>query len=211
VIARSARSAARSSALAAVLLCGSTWALAGGGPLGIDHQLSQSDTGIWSRNNQKALQVFAVAGDLGLALWEGGDSRLGRTAWQSVDSMSAAALIANVMKPVFGRLRPSETDDPDQWRQGGRSFPSGEVATIAGIVTPYVLEYRQDQPAVWALELLPLYDGIARLKSRGHWQTDVLAGWAIGTGTGWWAHARDSPFVLGVLPHGVSVGFKKQF
>ena len=185
--------------------------LAGGGPLGIDHNVPQSDTGIWNRNNQLLLQYVSVASTVGLAVWEGGESRLGNSAWQSVDSMSAAALIANVMKPVFGRLRPSETNDPDQWRQGGKSFPSGEVSTIAGIVTPYVLEYGADYPAVWALEALPVYDAIARVKSRGHWQTDVLAGFAIGTGTGYWAHSRDNPFVLSLLPHGAYVGLKKQF
>ena len=185
--------------------------MAGGGPLGIDHNVPQSDTGIWNRNNQLALQYASIAGTVGLAVWEGGDTRLGKNAWQSVDSMTAAAVIANVAKPVFGRLRPSETNDPDQWRQGGKSFPSGEVSTIAGIVTPYVLEYGSDHPAVWALEALPVYDAIARVKSRGHWQTDVLAGFAIGTGTGYWAHSRDNPFILGVLPHGFYAGLKKQF
>jgi undecaprenyl-diphosphatase len=196
---------------AAILCLVSTAALGGGGPLGIDHNVPQSDTGIWNRNNQLALQYASVAGTIGLAVWEGGDTRLGKSAWQSVDSTVAAATIANVMKPIFGRLRPSETNDPDQWRQGGKSFPSGEVSTIAGVVTPYVLEYSSEYPAVWALEALPAYDAIARVKSRGHWQTDVLAGFAIGTGTGYWAHSRDNPFVLSLLPHGVYAGLKKQF
>jgi len=189
----------------------STAALGGGGPLGIDHNVPQSDTGIWSRSNQFALLYASIAGTTGLALWEGGDTRIGKSAWQSVDSMAAASLIANVAKPVFGRLRPSETNDPDQWRQGGKSFPSGEVSTIAGIVTPYVFEYRHEYPAVWSLEILPVYDAIARVKSGEHWQTDVLAGFAIGTGTGYWAHGRDNPFILGVLPHGFYAGLKKAF
>lgn len=199
------------------LCCAVLWlahgapATAGGGPLGIDHNVEKSDTGIWSRSNQMALLYASIGGTVGLALWEGGDNRLGTSAWQSVDSMSAAALVANVMKPIFGRLRPSETNDPDQWRQGGKSFPSGEVSTIAGIVTPYVLEYSADHPAVWALEALPVYDAIARVKSRDHWQTDVLAGFAIGTGTGYLAHRRDNPFVLSLLPRGVHLGLKKSF
>jgi undecaprenyl-diphosphatase len=194
-----------------VLFLVSTAALAGGGPLGIDHTVPQSDTGIWSRGNQFALLYASIAGTTGLALWEGGDTRIGKSAWQSVDSMAAAGLIANAAKPVFGRLRPSETSDPDQWRQGGKSFPSGEVSTIAGIVTPYVFEYRQEYPWVWMLEILPAYDAIARVKSSEHWQTDVLAGFAIGTGTGYWAHGRDNPFLLGVLPHGFYTGLKKEF
>jgi hypothetical protein len=188
-----------------------TTTAAGGGPLGIDHRLSQSDTGIWKRNNQNALQYLGIVGDLGFALWEGGDTRLGKTAWQSVDSTTLSALVANAAKPVFGRQRPTQTDDPNQWFKGGGSFPSGEVSTITGIVTPYVLEYQHDYPAVWALELLPAYDAVARMKSRGHWQTDVLAGFAIGTGSGYLAHSRDNPFILGFLPGGFTVGFKKQF
>ena len=110
------------------------------------------------------------------------------------------------------RVRPAETESPNQWfKRGHRSFPSGEVAEVSAIVTPYVLEYAHDRPAVYALELLPAYDAIARMTSQAHWQTDVLAGLAIGATSGYLAHKRDSPFILGLLPGGVSVGLKKQF
>jgi undecaprenyl-diphosphatase len=196
-------------ALLAAMTLASTCALAGGGPLGIDHRLPFDDSGIWNRSVQLFVQNVMIVGDIGLAAWEGGDTRLGHTAWQSIDSMALSAAVANVAKPVFGRKRPSETDDPDQWFQGGKSFPSGEVATITGIITPYVLEYRHDTPAVYTLELLPLYDSIARMKTQGHWQTDVLASFALGTATGYFAHSRESPFILSVLPHSVSIGIKK--
>ena len=39
----------------------------------------------------------------------------------------------------------------------------------------------------------------------------VLAGWALGTLTGWYAHSRDNPLILSVLPHGFMVGYKKSF
>lgn len=195
--------------VALLLLSGQ--AHAAGGPLGLDHRLNKTDTGIWSRGNQNTLRYGGVLVDLGLALWEGGDSRLGKTAWQSVDSMVLSTVVANGLKPVFGRLRPTATDDPGQWRKGGKSFPSGEVSTTAGIVTPYVLEYGRDQPVAWALEVLPVYDAIARMKSRAHWQTDVLGGFAIGTASGYFARQRASPFILELLPRGVRVGFKKSF
>ena len=51
---------------------------------------------------------------------------------------------------------------------------------VTTAVTPFVLEYGAEHPAVYALELLPLYDGIARVKSQAHWQTDVLASLASG-------------------------------
>jgi hypothetical protein len=64
---------------------------------------------------------------------------------------------------------------------------------------------------VWALEILPVYDAIARLKSQAHWQTDVIAGWALGTGVGYWATTRAVPLSVQILPGGLSVGFAKRF
>ena len=127
-------------------------------------------------------------------------------------TVALSGVVANGAKPLFGRVRPRETDDPNQWfKHGNRSFPSGEVAELTGIVTPYVLEYGHDHPAVYALELLPAYDAVARMKSQAHWQTDVLAGFAVGSASGYLAHQRASPVTLGLLPHGVAIGLKKQF
>ena len=194
------------------LLAAPVPAAAGGGPLGIDHRLSYDDHGIWRRSNQNLLRYGALVGDVGLALWEGGDSRLGKTSWQSIDSVALSGITTEAAKRAFGRVRPADSSDPNQWfKSGNRSFPSGEVAEISAIVTPYVLEYRQDHPAVWALELLPAYDAIARMKVQAHWQTDVLAGFALGTVTGYLAHERHSPLILSVMPHGVAVGIKTRF
>lgn len=178
---------------------------------GIDHPVEPQDSGIWARSNQNLLRYGLLIGDIGFALWEGGETRLGRAAWQSIDSVALAGITAEVSKRVFGRLRPSETNDPNQWFQGGESFPSGEVAEISSIVTPYVLEYARDHPGVYALELLPAYDAIARVRVGEHWQTDVLAGWALGTATGYLAYKQQSPVILGVLPHGFTLGFRKKF
>ena len=56
------------------------------------------------------------------------------------------------------------------------SFPSGEVTLQASFVTPFIANYARDYPWVWALEALPAYDALARLKTQEHWQTDVIAG-----------------------------------
>ena len=205
------RSSAPTAAAISLALLASSLAHAGGGPLGIDHKVPYDDSGIWSRSNQGLLRYGALLTTIGIGLWEGDGSRLGRSAWQSVDSVALAGITAEIAKRVFGRQRPRDTDDPDQWFSGGRSFPSGEVAEISAIVTPYVLEYRHDHPAVWALEILPAYDAVARVKVQAHWQTDVLAGFALGTATGIWAHQRNLPIIVSVLPHGVSVGLKKRF
>jgi acid phosphatase family membrane protein YuiD len=197
--------------LIAILAVHTPAALAGGGPLGIDYRLDYDDSRIWARSNQNALinSMMAIVG-VG-ALWEGGEDRLGKTFWQSVDAGVFSGVAATALKYVFSRERPSQTSDPNRWFTGhGQSFPSGEVTTTSSLVTPFVLEYGRDHPAVYALELLPIYDGIARLKTRGHWQTDVLAGFALGTAAGYFLHRPGTPVILSVLPHGFEIGIRKE-
>jgi hypothetical protein len=200
-------------ALEATLVSSSGAAHAGGGPLGIDHQVAAQNSGIWKRSNQVLLQDVTPLVVAGGALWLGDDSRLGHTFWQSVDSLVIGTITSEGMKRVFGRTRPSETTDPNQWFKGSghRSFPSGEVMETATAVTPFVLEYGREYPAVYALELLPVYDAIARVKVRAHWQSDVLASLVIGTGIGYYAHERSSAISVGVLPHGFTIGWSKRF
>ncbi|MEO6364256.1 MAG: phosphatase PAP2 family protein [Caldimonas sp.] len=197
--------------IAAALAVGA--AQAADGPLGIDHRLTYDNSGIWKRRNQVILQDATALVIVGGALWEGSDSRLGRTFWQSVDAMALGTITSEGMKYAFSRARPTQTDNPNRWFQGkgNKSFPSGEVMEITTAVTPFVLEYGADYPAVWALELLPLYDAVARVKVRAHWQTDVLASFAIGTALGVFAHSRNESISVGVLPRGVTVGWKKSF
>ena len=184
-----------------------------GGPLGIDHQLTRSDKGIWSRNNQLFLEYSSAIIVLGESLWLGSDTRLGKTFWKSTDSMIMTAVGAAATKEVFRRERPNKANDPDAWFKSSsdRSFPSGEVAHLAAIVTPFIAEYKNDNPFVWSLVALPIYDGIARMKSQGHWQTDVLAGAALGAGIGLYNSSRDTPFSVTVLPNAITVGFNKKF
>jgi hypothetical protein len=188
-------------------------ARAADGPLGIDHSWNYDNSGIWNRRYQKALQPATVALVVGGALWEGDDSRFGHTLWQSVDSIALGAISSESMKRIFSRSRPAQGDGPNRWFQGGghRSFPSGEVMLATTAITPLVLEYGPENPAVWGLELLPAYVAVGRMKQRAHWQTDVLASFAIGTGLGFYAHSRPSAISVGVLPGGFTIGWKKSF
>lgn len=197
-------------------LLGALWlctAHAAGGPLGIDHRWSYDNSGIWARNHQFQVEDAALATMLGGALWEGGQSRLGKTFWQSIDAAIIGTASSTVLKAVFTRARPIQENNPNAWFQGGShySFPSGEVTFMAAAVTPFVLEYRQQYPAVYGLELLPTYIALARMKLQAHWQTDVLAGFALGTAAGWYTHSRKTPFLLEVLPHGFEVGLHESW
>ena len=187
---------------------------AGGGLFGLDHRVPKDDHGIWARKNQLLLLDTMLAGEVAVALWDGGDTRLGRTMWKSIDATLIGGLAAEGLKLTFTRARPSQTSDPNLWFQGSghESFPSGEVTVTSAIITPLVLEYRHDHPAVYALELLPLYDAVARVKVQGHWQSDVLAGFALGTITGYYMQRRTrTPLVLSIMPHSIYIGLRRTF
>ena len=197
-----------------VLLVAAGAAQAGSGLLGLDHYVTKDDSGIWARSNQLLLINSLLVGETAVALWQGGDTRLGRTAWKSIDATLIGGAAAEAMKLAFSRSRPSQSSDPNQWFHGSghESFPSGEVTVTSAIVTPFVLEYRHEHPSVYALELLPVYDAIARVKVHGHWQSDVIAGFALGTTAGYYLHQRTrTPIVLGVMPQGIYVGLSKRY
>jgi len=179
----------------------------------IDHRVAFDDSGIWNPNVYRGVVGALTLAQIGGAIYEGSETRFGKTMWQAMDSEIISAVTANVSKYAFTRVRPSNTDNPCLWFQGGSnySFPSGEAATAAGLVTPYVLEYGSEHPAAYGLLLLPVYVGVGRIKNHAHWQSDVLAGWAIGGVSGWYAHSRDVPILVEVLPHGAAVGWHKEF
>lgn len=197
--------------LAAMAVSGN--AMAGGGPLGIDHRIHYDNSGIWKRGDQNALMYGTILTVGAGALAFGDNDKLGDTFWRSVDAMVISGVGAQAMKYTFQRERPSQTDNPNRFFQGrhAQSFPSGEVAAISAAVTPFMVAYGGDHPAVYALALLPVYDAVARVKTRGHWQSDVLVGAAIGTGVGLWAAHRQSPLIIGWLPGGFQVGFVHHF
>jgi membrane-associated phospholipid phosphatase len=186
---------------------------AGGGPFGIDYQLHRSDNGIWNRSVQVGLEDGVIALDVGTALWLGNDNPLGHTFWQAADSMALSGISAQLLKYAFGRARPTQGNDPNAWfrGRGHQSFPSGEVVEQASFVTPFIVDYQRTQPWVWALEILPAYVSVARLKSQAHWQSDLIAGWLLGTGIGYLATKPHVPIFVQVLPGGVSVGLYKRF
>ncbi len=184
-----------------------------GGPFGIDHELARDDRGIWGRQYQLALQNTVIAVEISGALWFGNDNELGHTMWQTVDSSIVSGAAALILKRAFGRARPIQGNDPNAWFKGRccESFPSGEVTLQASFVTPIIVNYAKENPWIWALEVLPAYDAVARLKSQAHWQSDVIAAWALGTGIGYWTSTWKTPLTVRVLPRGLSVGLSTRF
>jgi len=180
---------------------------------GFDHELALDQSGIWSRQYQTGLEYGVIAIEVAGSLWFGNDDELGHTFWQTMDASAISGIGAAVLKRGLSRARPSQGGNPNQWFKGGccQSFPSGEVTLQASFVTPFIANYARQHPWVWTLEALPVYDGIARMKSQAHWQTDVIAGWVLGSAVGYWTTTRDIPFSVQILPRGVSAGFYKRF
>jgi acid phosphatase family membrane protein YuiD len=202
-------------ALALLLLATPACFAGSAGPFGIDHEWTYDNSGIWKRSYQEVLEYGLIAGEVGGALWEGGETRFGRTLWQSIDASAASGIVALGLKYAFSRVRPIDSGgDPNLWFKGhgNESFPSGEVTEVSAVVTPIMLEYGPDHPFAYALELLPVYDGIARMKVQAHWQSDVLAGFALGTASGWIMHRNTgTPYILSIMPHAIYVGIGKRF
>jgi len=168
---------------------------------------------MWNPSLYRGIVGALTIAQVGGAVWEGSETRFGKTMWQGIDSEIIGDVAAEAGKYIFTRARPTPQDNPCLWFQGGKnhSFPSGEASVAAALVTPYVMEYASDDPAAYALLLLPLYVGAGRIKNQAHWQTDVLGGWVVGGLSGWYAHSRDTPILIEMLPHGFAVGFKTQF
>jgi PAP2 superfamily len=184
-----------------------------GGPFGIDSELSYDQSGIWQRKYSLALKYGAVAIEGAGALWLGDDSKLGNTFWQTIDASVISGAGAEVLKLGFSRSRPDQGNNPNKWFQGSccDSFPSGEVTLQASFVTPFIVNYQKEYPWIWALEILPVYDAMARMKAQAHWQSDVLAGFALGSAVGYWSTTRKVPLSVEILPRGITIGLSKRF
>lgn len=179
----------------------------------LDHPVTQHTSGIWSIARTPYFPAELIGATAIAAIWEGGHTRFGRTLWQSLDGAALAGASTYALKFTFGRERPSQTSNPNLWFKGAhaQSFPSGDVSSITGLVTPMILEYRKSDPAVYALAVLPAFDMAARVEAHGHWQTDVVGGALVGGLSGYFAHEFAHPLILSIMPHAIEVGLGKRF
>jgi membrane-associated phospholipid phosphatase len=179
----------------------------------IDHRVPLNESGAWNPVVYRGLSGAMTVANAAGAVIEGADSRVGKMMWEGIDSEIISAAAATAGKYIFTRVRPSTEDNPCLWFQGGSNptFPSGEAAVAAGLITPFVIEYARDQPLTYLLLLLPAYVGAGRIKNQAHWQSDVLAGRAVGGLSGWYAHSLTVPLTVRVLARGATVGVHFDF
>jgi undecaprenyl-diphosphatase len=136
---------------------------------------------------------------LAAGLWLTGDRWARRAAWRGMGGLAAASVTVNVVaKSLAGRDRPgvivpaSRRLPRTPWTA---SFPSGHAASAAAFATGVALE----KPALAAPVIaLAAAVGASRVVTGVHYPSDVLAGFAIGTGAGlitlhWWPRRPPVP------------------
>jgi hypothetical protein len=101
-------------------------------------------------------------------------------AFTSLQSVLIADGISGIIKYTIGRSRPETGRGPHHFKpfSGNVSFPSGHTTTAFAWITPWVLYY--PNVFTYALFILPVGTGLARMATDKHWATDVLAGAFIG-------------------------------
>jgi hypothetical protein len=52
----------------------------------IDHQVIPDTSGIWNPDAYRGLLLAMTVGQIGVAFWEGGQTRIGNIAWRGIDS-----------------------------------------------------------------------------------------------------------------------------
>ncbi|MES2754101.1 MAG: phosphatase PAP2 family protein [Pseudomonadota bacterium] len=88
----------------------------------------------------------------------------------------SATVVADLAKPVFGRLRPGETPGPtDRWFADGNSFPSGHSAFYLALVLPVVLRH----PRLCPLLGVPMFVAVGRVVMTDHYFSDVAVSLAL--------------------------------
>jgi len=149
------------------------------------------------------------------AVITGNKTRFGKTVYKSVDALLISTVATSTLKAAFGRVRPrsrGEYGGKDTWFEyGNKSFPSGHVASVASIVTPFILEYQKECPLIHLLWALPIHQMYGRYNDGAHHKTDVAAGFAVGVLSGWIATKIDTPILLKWTEDGLYTGISFDF
>lgn len=110
-----------------------------------------------------------------------GRPALRRSGARIAASLALAGVLVTAGKLAFGRLRPSQVQEPDEWKpfSGADAFPSGHSAMAFALATSMANEIRRRWATV-ALMAAAAGTGWSRINDNKHWLSDVVAGAALG-------------------------------
>jgi hypothetical protein len=145
--------------------------------------------------NAKTIRPMAVLVVFGALM--SGEHRVQDAAFTSLEAVVYANLMTNTLKLLYGRARPYQEKGADVLVpfSGNSSFPSGHATTAFALITPWVVYFPHYGTAV--LYGLAGVAAFTRMVSNVHWFTDVVAGAALGTTTGYWLSRRHQQATAG--------------
>lgn len=155
----------------------------------LDNQTTSKDdvAKVFKEVGEPAVWVGVPAVISGVGLITNHDG-MARTGLRAVSSAALAGLVANGLKIVIGRERPTEADatpfefEPFEVSADDASFPSGHTSTAFGLAASLAADVRP----TWAkVGLYTIATGTAwsRVYNNKHWFSDVVAGAIIGIGS----------------------------
>jgi membrane-associated phospholipid phosphatase len=154
-----------------------------------DHFATGSQAALNGGENKNSLRdaipTAALIGGTGLYAWFIRDTEGYQETWALVEAAVFSSATAEVLGYATGRERPDATTSPNQWGQGGDSFPSLH-ATSAWAVGTVFAESGNDEYR-WLRRILgygvALGTSYVRISENVHWLSDTVGGAALGIAT----------------------------
>jgi hypothetical protein len=167
------------------------WILAGVGTaslLAADHRTSQalpfSGTSVSVGNNLSRIgqwySVFPFAGGAYAMGVFRDDPKLKETGMESLEALTDADLVVNVLKVATRRERPKSGDHGGHFEKGGASFPSGHSAQAWALAAVLANEYGNHRWVPYVTYGYAALVSTSRVLAQEHFPSDVLVGGAIG-------------------------------
>jgi membrane-associated phospholipid phosphatase len=132
-----------------------------------------------------ALPAIALIAGTGLYASFIDDSDGYRETWSLLEAGVFSTATSEVLTLAAGRERPDATSSPNQWRQGGVSFPSVHASAAFAIGTVFAESGNDEYRWIRRIVGYGVAAGTSYLRVRDnvHWLSDTVAGAALGIAT----------------------------
>jgi membrane-associated phospholipid phosphatase len=124
-----------------------------------------------------------------------------RETWSLIEAGVFSSATAEILGVAAGRERPDGTTSPNQWRQGGDSFPSLHASAAFAVGTVFAESGSDDYR--WIRRIIgygiAAGTGYVRIKDNLHWLSDTVAGAALGIATARFVLNRQETTTLAAL------------